>query len=55
MPLIDSFLFTSEITVLIVASRHWNTLKIVPFTFDLIADVRRIEAQINKPIQILKV
>ena len=29
MPLIDSFLFTAEITVLFVANRQWNTLKIV--------------------------
>ena len=29
MPLIDSFLFTAEITVLFVANRQWNTLEIV--------------------------
>ena len=29
MPLIDSFLFTAEITVPSVANRQWNTLKIV--------------------------
>ena len=29
MPLIDSFLFTAEITVLFVSNRRWNTLKIV--------------------------
>ena len=28
MPLIDSFLFTAEITVLFVANRQWNTLEI---------------------------
>ena len=29
MPLIDFFLFTTEITVFFVANRQWNTLKIV--------------------------
>ena len=29
LPLIDSFLFTAEITVLFVANHQWNTLKIV--------------------------
>ena len=29
MPLIDSFLFTAEKTVLFVANRQWNTLKIL--------------------------
>ena len=29
MPLIDSFLFAAEITVLFVANRQWNTLEIV--------------------------
>ena len=29
MPLIDSILFTADITLLFLANRQWNTLKIV--------------------------